>query len=191
MSQYSTVNVTNYICFTNFKDALPLTEDNRRWWVIFNELTSLDEIVDICGMPKEDYYKELHSVFSNVAQLRAVFEKVTIEKWFEDLKTAPITKYSQMMINDELTNMTGYFDVVECIGNVDYVSDRIISSSHIYEHLAMEDSDFCTVPDRNKGLIFRKLGYVRSTKRKVIGGKRTYYWYKSDVTESELIEFSK
>ena len=142
-------------------------------------------------MPKEDYYKELHSVFSNVAQLRAVFEKVTIEKWFEDLKTAPVTKYSQMMINDELTNMTGYFDVVECIGNVDYVGDRIISSAHIYEHLAMEDSDFCTVPDRSKGLIFKKLGYIRSTKRKVIGGKRTYYWYKSGVTESELIEFSK
>lgn len=191
VSQYSTVNVTNYICFTNFKDALPLTEDNRRWWVIFNEVTSLDEISDICGMSKEDYYKELHSVFSNVAQLRAVFEKVTIEKWFEDLKTAPITKYSQMMINDELTNMTGYFDVVECIGNVDYVGDRIISSAHIYEHLAMEDSEFCTVPDRSKGLIFRKLGYIRSTKRKVIGGKRTYYWYKSGVTERELFEFSK
>ena len=41
---YSALNTTNYIAFTNFKDALPMTEGDRRWWMIYCPIENLNDI---------------------------------------------------------------------------------------------------------------------------------------------------
>lgn len=41
---YDAVNTTNYIAFTNYPDALPLTDTDRRWWIVFSPFTHKDEM---------------------------------------------------------------------------------------------------------------------------------------------------
>ena len=48
--QHETYNTSNYICFTNDRDALPIDQTDRRWWIVFNKLSSLDDIKVITGV---------------------------------------------------------------------------------------------------------------------------------------------
>lgn len=41
---YDAINTTNYMAFTNFADALPLTDTDRRWWILFTPYASSEQL---------------------------------------------------------------------------------------------------------------------------------------------------
>jgi hypothetical protein len=55
------LNVTNYIAFTNFKDAMPIDRHDRRWMLIFSPVTSVEDIKSLAhdGLSGDEYLKKL------------------------------------------------------------------------------------------------------------------------------------
>jgi len=60
-SPYRATNHTNYLVFTNFKDALPMMKGDRRWWAVFTKPPP----------NREDYFDVLFDVLEKGPELRA------------------------------------------------------------------------------------------------------------------------
>ncbi len=59
MDEYQTINTQNYLAFTNHDDAVPLTDSDRRWCVIFSPFRTKEAMQ--AAMP-EAYFDRLHDV---------------------------------------------------------------------------------------------------------------------------------
>ena len=68
---YDIPNVTNYLALTNFKDALPLNDTDRRWMVIFTPWHSIAEFEKVVGCNNDAYFARLHqALFEHTGALR-------------------------------------------------------------------------------------------------------------------------
>lgn len=71
-------NVTNYLAFTNYEDALVIDENDRRWGVFFTPYSDRASLL-AAGMDA-DYFEKLHSAISNHAGV--------LRAWLLDVDTA-------------------------------------------------------------------------------------------------------
>lgn len=55
-------NTCNFIAFTNYKDALPVDENDRRWWLVFSPLNSLEDLEELSGIKRQEYFAPLHKL---------------------------------------------------------------------------------------------------------------------------------
>ena len=88
----SNFNTTNYICFTNYKDSIPLDSDDRRWWVVFVPIDSLDEMAQIIGESVVTYFPKLfNAVRTYGCEIRKWLLEYELTKEFLAIKQAPMT----------------------------------------------------------------------------------------------------
>ncbi|MDO9404846.1 MAG: PriCT-2 domain-containing protein [Polaromonas sp.] len=109
------VNVTNYICFTNFADALPLDDTDRRYMVIFSPFNSVDDLVAAIKAAAgyvgsesdvlEAYFSALHDAISlHGAELRRWLLDHKIGAEFKPNGRAPMTDEKRVMIGMGVTD---------------------------------------------------------------------------------------
>lgn len=95
---YNCENTTNYLLFTNYRDALPLSENERRYCVLFSKWQSGDALREFKeGNP--DYYQELYSALDDSAPaLRAWLLRREQSPDFNPEGDAPITNAFRYMV---------------------------------------------------------------------------------------------
>lgn len=90
-------NVTNYIAFSNFKDCIPLSEADRRFWVLFTSY------VDAGLFDKEKfapYFQELYDYLDSPEGAAGIYHALknhTISEEFKELNGAPHTNAKELM----------------------------------------------------------------------------------------------
>lgn len=80
-------NCTNYIAFTNYVDALPLTDTDRRWFLIFTPWNSLQEMAETTGKDHSVYFKDLYKALNQHSQ--------AIISWFRSLDLSTFDRHSR------------------------------------------------------------------------------------------------
>ena len=190
LAQYGALNTTNYICFTNFKDALPLEKGDRRWWIIFVEMEDVDEIEDKFGMPALEYFNDLYETLDHRDQLRRYLLDMEITQEFYNTKRAPSTIYKQAMIDNENGNLEGFDEVREILNGegAPYVSHNILSSNHLFMYLEERNGDLM-ISSTDKNRILKKLGYMKLAKRERIDGRQSQLWSKRILSADEIEAF--
>lgn len=73
------VNVTNYMAFTNFVDAVPLEDSDRRWWVIFSPYSSVASLRAALGMTAEQLVAHFALIFDSMDNQRGEWRKFLTE----------------------------------------------------------------------------------------------------------------
>jgi hypothetical protein len=63
---YDAVNTTSYLLFSNFRDALPLDDDGRRYCILFSQWQRKDKL-DQFKAENPDYYEELYATIETSA----------------------------------------------------------------------------------------------------------------------------
>lgn len=187
VTPYMTYNTTNYMCFTNYKDALPLDVDDRRWWVIFVPIQSLDDLPKYVGeMPGEYFAKLFHSISNYGSEIRKWLLEYPITEEFKRIKQAPMTQHKQLMINTEDDSFLGLTEVREIIesGNP-YINKDCISQSDLMETLLF-DYEEVTIHKKDVRLILKKLGYSLMGKVVKVEGKTRRVWVQSPLTNDEI-----
>jgi hypothetical protein len=190
---YITLNTSNYICFTNFKDALPVSIADRRWWVIFAEIQSLDDLSTFVGEDKETYFPTLfNSMRANVSEIRKWLIEYPITDEFKNLKQAPMTVHKQMMVATEEANHNGVDEAKELIEKGgEYFNSQAISSSDFFELLQYEYPDL-QLNTNGKFRILTSLGYSQLPTPIKIDGKTRRIWVKNYLNNDQVREsFSK
>jgi len=92
------VNTTNYFALTNFKDALPIDDNDRRWCILFSQWQTGDKLRAWMNDGNENYYSNLYNdMRDNVGELSNWLHSHVIPDSFKAMKRAPETSAKEAM----------------------------------------------------------------------------------------------
>jgi hypothetical protein len=187
VKQYMTYNTTNYICFTNYKDAIPLDQDDRRWWVIFVPIESLEEMPNYVGESVSSYFPKLFGAVRKYGpEIRKWLLEYKLTEEFLSIKQAPMTDYKLGMIATEEAGFEGYSEIKELIEKGgEYYNSEVICSNDLFEALMFENPEL-DIQGRNRHAILKKLGYTALPKTVKLGGKMRRVWAKKIIDNEKV-----
>lgn len=187
VKQYMTYNTTNYICFTNYKDAIPLDQDDRRWWVIFVPIESLEEMPKYVGESVASYFPKLFGAVRKYgSEIRKWMLEYKLTEEFLNIKQAPMTDYKLGMIATEEASFEGYSEIKELIEKGgEYFNSEVICSADLFETLFFENPEL-EIMGRNRHAILKKLGYTALPNPVKIDGKARRVWAKKIIDNEKV-----
>ena len=171
-------NCTNYCAFTNFPDALPLDDDDRRWAVFKTRYENRQQLMEEC---KSTYWDEVHTAYKkHFAELRGWLLSVPLDDFpiYEppDTEVAKSAMIENARSSDELSTR----DVIEEMGDV-FTMNAFLSK--IKQNNVLLNS-------QKAGKILRKIGCDR-TELIRIKNERIRLWFKPNVAKLSEAEIRR
>lgn len=108
-------NRTNYVGTTNHEDSIPLSDDDRRWFIIFTPWRSIEELCEIIGCEDHDqYFIELRAAaYACGPQMRRYLMEMELHPKVFHGSRALDTEFKRKMVKAEYTNAGGEeFDIL-------------------------------------------------------------------------------
>lgn len=100
---YNVENTTNYLLFTNYRDAMPISENERRFLVLFSRWQTSEALREF-KLANPDYYINLYGALDDSAQaLRYWLLQWELSENFAPQGDAPITGAMMHMVNAAMT----------------------------------------------------------------------------------------
>lgn len=170
-------NVTNYMCFTNYRDALPIDEGDRRYYITFSPLTKEQ-------LPDQEYFYTLFEDLKRIGpELRC---------WMLDYPTdiikgsvrAPESRSKKAMVMIEEDKVEGLSEIRELLkeGGKGY-DEEVFFTGPLFQALkesTMFGDDPIDLGRNEKVALVKRLDFVPYHKRiKFRGGKVTAYTRKA------------
>ena len=189
VTPYMTYNTTNYMVFTNYKDALPLDTDDRRWWIIFVPIQSIDDLPRYVGYEAGEYFEKLFYAINNYqGEIRKWLLEYTIVEEFKRIKQAPMTQHKQLMIATEDDAFSGLTEVRSLIaGNNKYINKNCISQSDLND-LLLFDYPELQLSKKEIRFVMKKLGYSLHPKVVKVDGRNRRIWVLNAMSNDEIRE---
>ncbi|EMJ7310134.1 hypothetical protein V7985_004848 [Vibrio parahaemolyticus] len=161
-SNKNAINTTNYMAFTNFRDAIPVDNGDRRWCVLFSKFQSRNELKQFTN-DNPNYYSTLYeSVQDNAGELRNWFLNIKIPDWFKNLNEAPVTNAKQEMIEStKPVELVALEEAIEAHRSNE-INENIVNFTKL-AWLSADDADFPN--NRLAKNLMQQLGYVRISTR--------------------------
>jgi hypothetical protein len=181
-------NYCNFLALTNFKDAIPVSADDRRWWVVFSKLNSIEELEELSGENRRDYFQPLHDLANG--ECGDEFHKWLMEVDLTGFSHSfpPTSIHKARMIATEESKTSNLSDLKELIalGSRGVIKD-IVSSKELrkltqggeWEHDALEIDEITK--------LLRGLGYNRFPKKVRWKNETHGIWFaKSGLSDKEI-----
>jgi hypothetical protein len=173
--EYNIVNTSNYMALTNYSDALPLTQTDRRWHVIFSPFTNIQELIAKVGI---DYFERLFNAIRNHGAAISGWFKVQPLDAFDPNGRAPDSDAKDSMVSasmheeDELI-----LDIIAA--KRAGVSDTVISTKHLTTAILMIEG---AVAPRSSALAaaLSRLGYCKKKEQVKWKGEPCRIWVKGN-----------
>lgn len=176
--QYSAVNTTNYMLFTNFRDALPIDDNDRRYLILQSQWQSRKQL-DRFQVANEDYYENLYGALElSPGGLRKWLLEYHVSSEFNPKGKAPLTYAREAMIQVSMPEFMK--DVAECVLDPEYpfVNEDYIVSSQLSKYLqAVGEAE--EPKTKAKSAMLMRMGYD-VTKRIKIRGVSDRVYAKTD-----------
>jgi hypothetical protein len=191
--QYEVPNTANLIAFTNFKDSVPVSDGDRRYWMLSAELSNIAEIEKNTGQDHEKYFREL---FDDVRKYGPEIRKWALEYPLTDVilkqQRAPMTDLKKYVISTEENSFHGLIEIKDLIEKGGkYYNKNCVSSSDLFENLTFDNPELTLNPS-SKNQILKKLGFLAHPDPVKIGGKTRRIWVKRFMTNKEIrLEFGE
>ena len=115
VSPYKITNSTNYLCFTNYKNSLPLTKNDRRWWIIFSKIDNLELVGKGLDLSKNEYFDRLFDTLNYTSEILKWLLEIPISKKFKSLRQAPPTIHKDSMIASITARVEGLEELKDII----------------------------------------------------------------------------
>jgi len=163
---FEAINTTNYFALTNFRDALPIDINDRRYCVLFSQWQSKDKLQAFMK-DNEGYYPKLYKTMrEGVGEILDWLLRFPIDNWFLSATTAPETAAKRSMIeiskSDERLTVE---DAIEACERDD-INEEFINITELQTWASL-DPDFMNSFPQTKNLrrILIDLGYHVLSKR--------------------------
>jgi hypothetical protein len=189
---YITYNTTNYICFTNHKDSLPLESDDRRWFVIFVPIQKLSELRKYVGEDAGTYFPKLYkAVREHGPEIRKWLLEVELTDEFLNMKQAPNTNHKRSMIATEEESFEGLSETREMIQQGgDFFNEHVISCPDLFNDMRLEYPEL-DIQNKMRPVLLKKLGYMLLEQIIKLDGKTRKIWSKKQYSNAEIRELFK
>jgi hypothetical protein len=127
--QYNARNTTSYLLFSNFRDALPIDEDGRRFCVLFSHWQSRIRLAQFKD-ENTTYYEDLYGCIEECAPaLRSWLLSHEQEDSFRPFGDAPVTEARAHMIRLAQPEYVQVLNELITEGNVAGVSNELVNLS--------------------------------------------------------------
>jgi hypothetical protein len=130
---YEAINTTNYLAFTNYKDALPIDNNDRRYCVLFSQWQSKDRLMEfITANP--NYYSDLYNdMRGNTGEILDWLMSHPIPDSFMALNRAPDTSAKHSML--QMNKGADYLLVEDAINEFECedVNNHIVNVTKLYQ----------------------------------------------------------
>lgn len=170
---YDAINTTSYLLFSNYRDALPLDDDGRRYCVLFSQWQRKDKL-DAFKAENPDYYEELYATIETSAPaLRKWLLEHEQADTFRPFGDAPTTEAKNYMIRQSRPEfIQNLFDIID-EGSEPLISNEIIDGVRLVE--VMMDRGFDTLGNKALGLMMPRYRFESLGRVRVGSDFRTYY----------------
>lgn len=96
------INISNFIAYTNFTDAVPLEDNDRRWFVIFSPYRTISDVLHANGLTSVDdlgraFDAVWNAVHNHAGELRKWLLELPVPEWFKPNGHAPDTPEKAQM----------------------------------------------------------------------------------------------
>lgn len=170
---YDAINTTSYLLFSNYRDALPLDDDGRRYCVLFSQWQHKDKL-DAFKDANPYYYEELYSTIETSAP--------ALRKWlleheqadnFRPMGDAPSTEAKKYMIRQAQPEfIQNLFEIIS-EGDEPLISNEIIDGVRMTE--VMMDRGFDVPGNKAIGAMMSRYRFESLGRISVGSEFRTYY----------------
>ncbi|NYT46373.1 MAG: hypothetical protein H0A75_00245 [Candidatus Methanofishera endochildressiae] len=184
---FTTYNTTNYICFTNFRDAIPLTSTDRRWWVIFVDMKNKSEFKERMGKTSGEYFPELFGAAeTHGRELRKWLLEYPITKEFRETRDAPMTEHKEAMVETEEASHVGFhetLDVLQAGGR--FFNESVVSRADLFSEVRFEHPNL-GLKQREETVILKKMGFMNRAEVVKIYGVTKRFWTIRPMVNAEI-----
>lgn len=175
-------NLTNYILFSNHADALTITPNNRRYFVLKSTIQTKAQVAAL----GPTYFTELFKMLEeNAGGLRYWLTQWPISKEFNPNGPPLHTPYEKEMAEDSSSELTTTVKRLLMEGDTPVVQYDICTSQGIRAALALDYQPKFT--DKELGRVLRDEGFVPSKGRNSIGDERQNVWRRQGMDENEAL----
>ncbi|MCX4170693.1 MULTISPECIES: DNA-primase RepB domain-containing protein [Paraburkholderia] len=160
IKRHETMNATNYVAMTNYSNALPLNNKDRRWMVIFTQWKDISQLIAKVG-PYDAYFANIgHAIATQAAQLRKFFMEYELAAGFHWNMRAPETEGKLKMIGIEdadsgINKIKTYLSEGE-LG----VCEEILCTRYLQEHIQRDTGEKRRMT-RQIAMMLEQLDYTR------------------------------
>lgn len=172
MAEYDAPNRTNYIGYTNFEDALPVDNEDRRWWIM--SAPYADKAAFLAALPTtpEAYFTQLfNDIETHACELKKFFTEHPGHPEVFPGMHAPMTVAKVKMIEAAAHPAMGlYRDLVDGLDVVD--------TAALGRRITMEDETIKLPQTHDVSRIMRALGFHPCERYIKHNGKRVKPWVK-------------
>lgn len=190
INQYKVLNTVNYIAFTNNIDAIPLSDNERRYWVIYNNTTKKE----LDAINKGDYFKQLFEILS--VHKQDIYNWLYKRKMKSELfnsKLVPKSKDKEVLVMLTKENIKGYIEIEDIIYDSNEhtpYSNEIIPIKFLRDTIRDQYIDL-HVNDYQIINVLKKIGY-KPAGRFTHGDEKLSIWIKgSDIDNNYIKNFIK
>ena len=184
-------NRCNFIAFTNHKDALPLSEDARRWWVVYSRQPSMQALEEHTGVRKSEYFAPLWELARSGSPYGAEFHKWMMERDISKFEPsfAPESIHKARMMASEDTK-TEYLAELKALLSVESkgVTSEIVSTKCLRQAMQSEHWEGDIPKDHVIAGLLRRLGYSKYDGKIRHKGETHYVWYKNEGMSADAIQ---
>ena len=174
--EFNAINTMNYIAFTNHADALPLSNNDRRFWVIFTPFEDLSGLQAAVGDTGAYFNALFDAIENNRGELRKWLLELPIADCFEPDGRAPDTEEKTQMIG---MNVSGEEDALNSAlenGGVG-IGNQVVVVSYLRDAARALDSEV-TLASSDMSRLLQKMGWTRLPKPMKWKGTTRRVWYR-------------
>ena len=138
---YNVLNTSNYFLPTNFRDALPIGSNDRRYCVMFSRWQSRDMLSKF-KLENPDYYRDLYQSIKDTSTVRALRTWLLGHQISDDFPAggdAPRTKAHSYMVNAAKSDVFRAVEEVMTEGLYPDITEDIINASRLPDALIGHD----------------------------------------------------
>lgn len=177
-------NTMNYIAFTNHNDALPLSDTDRRWMVIFTPFATREALVAALREMEPEgvdaYWNKLHAaIASHFASLRRWLLDHRVSPTFNPNGNAPMTQEKEQMQSASATPEEELVRELLAEGAAGVGRD-ILSATSLVDAAVLADSEV-SLQTTTINRILTRLGWVKLPKRVKWQGRAHRVWVRGQV----------
>ena len=186
-TKYNTFNTTNHCALSNHNDALPLDDDDRRWFVIFTPWANRDAMRAYCGLSPEQWKARTDAIdyaWKNCGgEFRAWFLGMSLVGFDKDGEAMQTPERMLMMTNAKDDSESVAMQVIAdgALG----ISEQVISSLCLSQQLkirgAMDNFDVPRGPALN--YMLTRMGYSKLPKMVKWRGHPHTVWIRNGFSE--------
>lgn len=139
---FNAKNTTSYLLFSNYKDALPIDDDSRRYMVLFSQWQRKD-LLDAFKDASPDYYLKLYGCLEECGPaLRQWLLEHEQTDTFNPLGDAPMTEARKFMVRQAKPEFIQVLDDIIAENTNTCICPELLSISVLAGEMVMRGLDF-------------------------------------------------